>query len=127
MKPKRRGGVSAPTPGEVLLYQTEDGQTKLETRFAGSTVWLSLAQLADLFQRDRSVISRHIKNIFESGELKPEATVAFLQQFNPKERGELPDDWSFSTWTWCLRSDIASALTAAFSFEPGRPSGTSAT
>ncbi len=84
MKPKRRGEVSAPTPGEVLLYQTEDGQTKLETRFAGSTVWLSLAQLADLFQRDRSVISRHIKNIFESGELKPEATVAFFATVQPE-------------------------------------------
>jgi hypothetical protein len=59
-----------------LLYQTSDGQTRLEVRLENETVWLSLNQLAELFQRDKSVISRHIKNVFEEGELKPEATVA---------------------------------------------------
>ena len=63
-----------PTP--FLLYQTSDGQTRLEVRLENETVWLSLNQLAELFQRDKSVISRHIKNVFEEGELKPEATVA---------------------------------------------------
>jgi len=65
-----------PEPGEVLLYQTEDGQTRLETRMAGDSVWLSLNQMAELFQRDKSVISRHIRNVFGEGELSPEATVA---------------------------------------------------
>ncbi len=63
-------------PAAVLLYQTEDGQTRLDVALRGETVWLSLNQLAELFQRDKSVISRHIKNVFEEGELLPEATVA---------------------------------------------------
>jgi hypothetical protein len=61
---------------EILLYQTEDGRTKLEVRFSGETVWLTLNQLADLFQRDKSVISKHIRNIFDEGELRPDSTVA---------------------------------------------------
>jgi hypothetical protein len=62
--------------GEFLLYNTEDGVTRLEVRLSGETVWLSLLQLTDLFQRDKSVISRHIKNLFDEGELSPEAVVA---------------------------------------------------
>jgi hypothetical protein len=61
---------------EIILYQTEDGRTRLEVRLKDQTAWLSLNQLADLFQRDKSVISKHLKNIFEEGELKPESTVA---------------------------------------------------
>jgi len=60
----------------LILYQTEDGRTRLQVRVEGETVWLSLNQMADLFQRDKSVISRHIKNVFEEGELSPAATVA---------------------------------------------------
>ena len=66
----------APQPPAVLLYQTADGRTRLEVRFDGDTAWLSLTQLATLFQRDKSVISRHIKNVFEEGELDRAATVA---------------------------------------------------
>jgi hypothetical protein len=61
---------------EFLLYQTEDGTTRVEVRFRGETAWLSLKQMAELFQRDKSVISRHIKNIFKEGELAREAVVA---------------------------------------------------
>ncbi len=62
---------------EFLLYQTEDGITHVQARFSGETVWLSINQMAELFQRDKSVISRHIKNVFDEGELPcNEATVA---------------------------------------------------
>jgi hypothetical protein len=61
---------------EVLLYQTEEGRTRVEVRFDGETAWLSLGQLADLFQRDKSVISRHIRNVFEEGELRRASVVA---------------------------------------------------
>jgi len=61
---------------EFLLYQTEDGRTRVEVRFDGETAWLSLKQMAELFQRDKSVISRHIKNVFEEGELHRESVVA---------------------------------------------------
>ncbi len=61
---------------EFLLYQTADGRTRVEVRFDGETAWLSLGQMAELFQRDKSVISRHIKNVFEDGELDRAAVVA---------------------------------------------------
>ena len=53
----------------IIMYTTEDGLTKIETTFDEDTVWLSLDQMAELFQRDKSTISRHIKNIFKEGEL----------------------------------------------------------
>ncbi len=55
---------------EIIMYQTEDGLTKIETTFDGDTVWLSIDQMAELFQRDRSVIGKHIRNIFKEGELE---------------------------------------------------------
>lgn len=61
---------------ELLMYQTEDGQTKIDVRMENETVWLSLNQLAELFQRDKSVISKHIKNLFDEGELQENRTVA---------------------------------------------------
>jgi len=63
---------------DILLYQTEDGETKIEVSLSGETVWLTQAQMCELFQRDKSVISRHINNIFKEGELSEEATVAFF-------------------------------------------------
>lgn len=64
--------------GNLLLYQTEDGQTKIEVTLANDTVWLTADQMAELFQRNKSTISRHIKNVFESGELRQNSTVAFF-------------------------------------------------
>lgn len=61
---------------EIVLYQTEDGSTRIEVKLANDTAWLSLNQIAELFQRDKSVISKHIKNVFEEGELHHRAVVA---------------------------------------------------
>ena len=66
----------------MIIYTTEDGLSKIETIFDGDTVWLSKAQMAELFQRDRSVISKHIKNIFEEGELSREGNVQILHIAN---------------------------------------------
>ena len=60
----------------ILIYTTEDGLTKIDTTFDGDTVWLSIDQMADLFQRDRSVIGKHIRNIFKEGELQKESVWA---------------------------------------------------
>lgn len=60
----------------IEIYRSADGQAQVEVRFGQETVWLSLQQMADVFGRDKSVISRHLKNIFAEGELSPEATVA---------------------------------------------------
>ena len=62
--------------GEILIYQTEDGRAALDVKLENETVWLTLSQLCDLFERDKSVISRHIRNIFDEGELRRESTVA---------------------------------------------------
>lgn len=64
------------THGEMIIYQTEDGLTKIDVNMQDETVWLSLEQMSDLFQRDKSTISRHIKNIFDEGELVRTSTVA---------------------------------------------------
>ncbi len=60
----------------IIIYTTEDGLSKISTTFDGDTVWLSIDQMAELFQRDKSTISRHIKNVFKDGELMREAVVA---------------------------------------------------
>ena len=62
--------------GQFLLYQTPDGDSQIEVKLQNDTVWLSLDQMAELFQRNKSTISRHIKNVLEDGELQEEATVA---------------------------------------------------
>ncbi|QIH35548.1 RhuM family protein [Sphingobacterium sp. DR205] len=56
----------------LLIYQSEDGVTRIETRLEGETVWLTQAQMADLFQKGRTTITEHIKHIFEEGELEEE-------------------------------------------------------
>ena len=62
--------------GEVIVYEAPDGQVRVDVRLERETVWLSLNQVAELFDRDKSVISRHLRNVFESGELEREAVVA---------------------------------------------------
>ncbi len=64
--------------GKIILYQTQGGEAKIEVRLANETVWLTADQMAELFQRNKSTISRHIKNIYESGELEQNRTVAFF-------------------------------------------------
>jgi hypothetical protein len=62
--------------GEVVLYEAPDGQVRVDVRLERETVWLSLNQMAELFRRDKSVISRHLRNVFTSRELEREAVVA---------------------------------------------------
>ena len=64
------------TNNEILIYQTEDGQTQVDVRMENDTVWLTQAQMAELFQKDRTVIGRHINNVFKEGELNPEEVCA---------------------------------------------------
>ena len=62
--------------GQFLLYQTPDRESKIEVKLQDDTVWLSLDQMAELFQRNKSTISRHIKNVLEEGELLADSTIA---------------------------------------------------
>lgn len=64
--------------GKIILYNTADGETKIEVTLADDTVWLTTDQMAQLFDRNKSTISRHIKNVLESGELQADSVVAFF-------------------------------------------------
>jgi hypothetical protein len=63
---------------EIIIYRTEDGQTKIQTRLENETVWLTQEQMAELFQRERSVITKHIGNVFKEGELAEKSNVQNL-------------------------------------------------
>ena len=60
----------------IVIYLTEDGQTQIDVRLENETVWLTQAQMAELFQKDRTVITRHINNVFKEGELEKEQVCA---------------------------------------------------
>ena len=68
------------------IYTTEDGLTKIETTFDEDTVWLSIDQMAELFQRDKSTISRHIKNVFPKGSCSESQLLQILQQLRQMEK-----------------------------------------
>lgn len=55
---------------KIIIYQSDDGKTQLDVKLENETVWLTQAQMAELFQKDRTVIGRHIRNIFKEGELE---------------------------------------------------------
>ncbi|MWR20636.1 hypothetical protein GN074_08955, partial [Helicobacter pylori] len=80
--PSSKGDGLLPPPvvpgGEIVFYQAPDGSVALNVRLVRDTLWLNLNQMAALFERDKSVISRHLRNIFREGELDRQATVAFF-------------------------------------------------
>ena len=69
-----------PTLNDIIIYQTEDGEIKLDVKMDKETVWLTQAQMSDLFQTDRTAILRHINNIYKSQELESESTCAKIAQ-----------------------------------------------
>lgn len=84
--------------GDIIFYTTSDGTTKIEVTLDQETVWLSIDQMAELFQRNKSTISRHIKNVLDQGELSADSTVAFfatVQKVFGKSNARLPT----TTWT----------------------------
>jgi hypothetical protein len=83
--PKRKGSGTPAASGDqpksdLMLYQTEDGKTRVEVRLEGETVWLTQAQMAELFQRERSVIAKHILNVFAEKELEESSVCAKYAQ-----------------------------------------------
>lgn len=69
------GNSIHPEQTEIIMYQTEDGLTKIDVRMENETVWLTQAQMAELFQRERSGITKHIKNVFAEGEVDEKSNV----------------------------------------------------
>lgn len=84
-----------PNNGNIILYQTEDGKSRIEVTLCNDTVWLTTDQMAELFQRNKSTISRHIKNVFEDGELNPDSVVAFFATVQNEGRREIKRDIEF--------------------------------
>ena len=74
---------------EIILYQTEDGRTRIQCRFENETVWLTQALLAELFQKDVRTINEHLVNIFEEGELRREATIRKFRMVRVEGRREV--------------------------------------
>ena len=100
-----------------MFYRTEDRKTRLEVRLVNETVWLSLNQMAELFQRDKSVISRHIKNVFDEGELGPERQLLQnLQQFKPRATARSRARSSTTTSTSSSPSATASSRSRGTQF-----------
>ena len=77
-------GIPTGGRGEMIIYQEALGQPGLEVRLAQDSLWLSLNQIAALFERDKSVISRHLRKVFSEGELDRAQLLHFLQQFKTK-------------------------------------------
>ena len=74
------GTLEARAGGEVVVYEAPDGEVQLNVQLEEETVWLALRQMAELFERDRSVVSRHIHSAYREGELKREAACANFAQ-----------------------------------------------
>lgn len=75
--------------GQIILFQTQSGETKIEVRLSNETVWLTADQMAELFQRDRSTIQRHIKRIYDERELTADSTCAFFAQVQTEGRRQV--------------------------------------
>lgn len=75
--------------GQIILFQTQGGETKIEVRLSNETVWLTADQMAELFQRDRSTIQRHIKRIYDEEELAADSTCAFFAQVQTEGRRQV--------------------------------------
>jgi len=65
----------APPTGEIVLYQTEDGRTRVECRFVDETLWLSQALIGELFQKDVRTVNEHLQNLYQEGEIEEQATI----------------------------------------------------
>ena len=75
--------IVATNGSSIVLYTTADGNTQLEVKLEKDTVWLTQSQMAELFGRDRTVVGRHISNVYKEGELSREVTCAFFAQVTP--------------------------------------------
>lgn len=75
----------------IIIYQTDDRQTQIDVRMEDDTVWLTQAQMAELFQKDQSVIARHIANAFKEGELDEKSNMHLLHNTQYKYRGKRCD------------------------------------
>lgn len=111
--------LQARQPGEFLLYDTEDGRTRVECRFAEDTLWLSQAMLAELFQTSPQNVTLHLKALYAEGKISPEATCKSYLQVRPEGERQVRRNVRFykPSWPWVTGFDRC----AARSFAAGPP------
>lgn len=113
--------LQAPQPGEFLLYETEDGRTRVECRFAEDTLWLSQAMMAELFQTSPQNITLHLKALYAEGEITAEATCKSYLQVQSEGSGRSGEVSSSTTSTPSSPSATGFVHRAAHSSDAGPP------
>lgn len=106
--------------GEIVIYQMEDGHTKINVNMKDETVWLSLEQMAQLFQRDKSTISRHIKMFLRTRNLTESQRLQNLQQFKMKESVRLKEQLIITIWMLLFPVAIVLNLRGVLRLEYGQ-------
>ena len=81
-----------PPRSEIVLYQTEDGSTRVQCRFEDESIWLTQKLIADLFQKDVRTINEHLRNIYEEGEIERRATIRKFRIVRPEGNREVARD-----------------------------------
>jgi len=92
---------------QIILYQTESGQTKIEVRLQDETVWLTQKMMAELFQKDVRTINEHIKNIYQEGELHPDPAIRKFRIVQKESNSEINLN---SAWTKTVFFDLTPDL-----------------
>ena len=115
--------------GEIILYQTEDGRTRVECRFEQETLWLTQALMAELFARDVRTINEHLQTIFEDGELSPAATIRkfrIVRREGERDVARLIDHYNLDAILAVgyrvntMLEEASKELPAPLEFRPGR-------
>ena len=117
----------SPVNSSIILYQTEDGQTRVQCRFENETIWLTQIQIAELFQTSVPNVNQHLKTIYDDGELTEAATIKSYLKFEPKEIAKFRGTCFTTTSRSSSQLAIASAVLAELSFANGRPLGSQST
>ena len=111
--------MTGPIPeSEIILYQTEDGDARIDVRMAGETVWLSQAQMVELFQSSKANVSEHIRHVFDEGELDEAAVVRSFRTPAPGAR-----DWPRADLRNRVRQTTGLLEMCADTEDSTRPSG----
>jgi hypothetical protein len=113
--------------GEVIVHTSPDGEVRVDVRMERETAWLSFKQIAELFQRDKSVISRHLQKVFASGELERAATVAENATVPVEDGHKVTRRIEYFTSTRSSRSGTASTQSAGRSSASGPPARSAST
>lgn len=116
--------MSAPVEnpgGEVRVYEAADGEVRVDVRLDHETVWLTQEQMSQLFGRERSVITKHVRNVFRERELEPGATCAKFAQVQTEGTEPSPGTWTTTTSMSSSPSATASSQTRARASANGLP------